>query len=128
MAFIGFSIEGAAPFTFGFAQLVINPGVGFFQAFAQAYRRGPADFTPDLGVIGIAATHALRSVQLVAAFQLYAGDVFQNGNHLVDGHQLVAAQIQRFTAFALQDAERAFHAIVDIHEAAGLFAVAPDID
>ena len=49
-------------------------------------------------------------------------------DQLVDGDQLAAAQVERLGVVALYDPLGAVDAVVDVREAAGLFAVAPDID
>src|SRR5262249_36633593 len=104
------------------------PGIGFLEPALQADRRRPVKLAPDFGVIRIAPAHALRRIELVAALELEAGDILHHSHHLVDGDKLVAAQIERLAAIALQDAQGAFRAIVDVDEASRLLAVAPDVD
>src|ERR1700730_11954041 len=60
--------------------------------------------------------------------QLYAGDFFHNIDQLIDGDELAAPEIERVDVIAVHDHLCTFHTIVDPHEAARLFAVAPDLD
>ena len=44
------------------------------------------------------------------------------------GHQFIGAQIERIPMTRCHDADQPFHAIVDVHERAGLLAISPDFD
>src|SRR5213078_630963 len=57
-----------------------------------------------------------------------AGDLFDHIHQAVDGHQLVGAEVQRLLDVAVKDAIDAIQAIVDVHKASRLMAVAPDLD
>ena len=72
----------------------------------------------------------LGSGQVVFAFQLDAGDLFDLGEQLVDGDQLARTQVDRRgnQVVAMRDRSMPFDAVVDVHETAGLGAVAPDGD
>ena len=60
--------------------------------------------------------------------QLDARDILDHVHQAVDRDEFVRAQVDRLLDLAVHDLENAFHAIVDVHEAAGLLAVAPDFD
>ena len=116
----------------GFAVFVLflDPRVGFRQALVQGCGRLPVENFLDEGVVGVAAGHALRRVQVVFAVHLHAGDLFDLGQQFVDGNQFAGAEVDRRgdQVVAVHDLVNALHAVVNIHEAAGLLAVAPDRD
>src|SRR6185295_10540862 len=80
-----------------------NPGVGLGHAVTQTDRRFPAQVFLDLGVVAVAAVHALGSAQVVGPLQLDAGDVLGDVDQLVDRHELTRAQIDRFQNVAVED-------------------------
>ena len=108
--------------------LISDPVVGDREAFLQGDAGRPAQFSLDQGVVAVATSHALWGTEVVLAVQLDAGEPLGQIDQLVDGHQFVAAEIQGFGDVRLCDTDRALDAVVDVHEAAGLFAVAPDLD
>ncbi len=67
-------------------------------------------------------------LEVVGAFELDAGDFLDDVDELVDGDQFVAADVDRFDDVAPEEVLGALEAIGDIHEGAGLVAVAPDFD
>src|SRR5688500_14796797 len=106
----------------------VDPAVRFFHPVAQRNRRRPTELALDQRVIAIAAADALRRIELVPALELDARDLLHDVDESIDRHQLVASQIERVGDVACHDRVRAKEAIVDVHEAARLFAVAPDLD
>ena len=56
------------------------------------------------------------------------GDLRHDVHELVDAHELTAAEVDRVLDAAVQDRLGAVDAVVDVHEAAGLLPVAPDLD
>src|SRR6202011_162746 len=71
---------------------------------------------------------ALGRIELVGALEPDAGDLLDDVDQAVDADQLVAADVQGVDDVALRQPDRAVVAVVDIHERAGLLAVAPDLD
>jgi len=107
---------------------VFDPGVGFGEAFAKLDRRCPVEFLLDEGVVAVAAVDALGSAEVVVALELDARDVFGYVDKLVDGDELVGAEVEGLVDLAFCDHLRALGAVVDVHEGACLFAVSPYLD
>jgi prepilin-type N-terminal cleavage/methylation domain-containing protein/prepilin-type processing-associated H-X9-DG protein len=82
----------------------------------------------DLRVVAVAAVDAFWRIELVVALEFDAGDVFDDVDELVDGNEFAGPDVQRFGDVARGQLLCAVEAIIDIHEGAGLFAVAPDFD
>ena len=78
--------------------------------------------------VAVAAVDALGGVEFVIALELDAGDLFRDVDELVDGDELVGAEVEWLVDVALGDHLRALGAVVDVHEGAGLFSIAPDLD
>src|SRR5207253_1525498 len=57
-----------------------------------------------------------------------AGNVFDDVDELIDRDELVAADVERLATVAGHQPVRALEAVVDVHEASRLLAVAPHID
>src|SRR5262245_13773136 len=108
--------------------LLVDPRVGFPHPRFECDRRRPAEALPNQCVVAVAATHTLRCVELVAAYQSHAGDRFDDVHQLVDGHELLAADVQRLGDIAPHQTQRPFQAIVDIGEASRLLPVSPNLD
>ena len=86
--------EGAhGLFAFALFDFVKDPSVGFFEAGAEGDRGGPAEEFFDHGVVGVPSADAFGGVELVVPFQFYAGDVFGDGDELVDADHFVAAEV-----------------------------------
>src|SRR5688572_29861233 len=109
-------------------ELIIDPGVRALHAVAQARAGLPVEVAADERVVAIAAVDAPGGVELVATLKPNAGDLFDHVDQAVDRHQLVGSEVDGLLDRAVQDAVDAMKAIVDIHEAAGLLAVAPDLN
>src|SRR5688572_11872539 len=109
--------------------LVLDPAVGDFKAVAQLRVRLPAEDLVDQRVVAVAAVDALGRVEVVAAFELDAADVLGDVDELVDRDAFGAAEVDRVVpGLALGDYVDALEAVGDVHERAGLLAVAPDLD
>src|SRR5438094_7383577 len=115
----------STPFRYAFGHLGVNPAIGLFHSCAQGDRWRPAEALLDERVVAVAAADALGRVQLVPALQAYAGDFLDDIDELVDGDQLVASEVQRLRHVARHDAPCTGEAVIDVHEAASLPAVAP---
>src|SRR4051812_41669898 len=110
------------------AQLVVDPGVGRLETGVQGDRRLPAVDLAEHRVVAVATAYALRSRQVVGLLDRDAGNFLDDRDHLVDGDQLGGAEVDRLDVRAGEDLLGATYAVVDVHEAAGLLAVAPDVD
>ena len=110
--------------------LLLDPGVGLRQAVAERRVRLPAQHRLDEGVVAVTAGDSTRGVELVLARQLHAADLLGQRDQVVDLDQFAGAQVnrRRDQLLAVHDHVDALDAVVDIHEAAGLRAVAPDLD
>src|SRR5215472_2893281 len=82
----------------------------------------------DQCVIAVAAIHALWRFEIVRAFKFDSGDALNDVHKAVDGHNLVAAEVKRFNDIAGENRLGSLQAIIDIHEAAGLMPIAPNLD
>src|SRR5215469_6266385 len=112
----------------GLPQLFFNPDVGDPQAFFQPDRRLPCQHAAEQGIVAVAAAHALRLVEVVLLAQLLACDLGNDVDELIDGYQFVGSEVQGFGVVAGHQPDQAFDAVVNEHEGAGLFTVAPDFD
>ena len=70
----------------------------------------------------------LGALEIVVPLQLHAGDVFHDIDELIDAHHFAAADVDRLHEVAVREHLGAVQAVIDIHEAAGLGACAPDLD
>src|SRR3954468_10514200 len=103
--------------------LLVDPAVGLFHAVPEADRRRPSELFLDERVLAAAPAHAFWRAQVVTPLQFHAGDLFDDVDQLVDRDELVAADVNRFADLARQQRTGAVEAVVDVHEAAGLFPV-----
>src|SRR5690606_7530995 len=108
--------------------LVVHPGVGGRKAVLEADRGRPAQTLANQRVVAVASPHPLRSVELVPALQLHAGDALDDLDELVDGDELIAADVERLADVAGREPERPLEAVVDVGEATRLLPVTPDLD
>src|SRR3982075_950646 len=108
--------------------LVVDPLVGLLHAVLETDGGRPTHQLLDQVVVAVAAAHALGRIELVGALEPDAGDLLDDVDQAVDADQLVAADVQGLDDVALGQPDRAVGAVVDIHERAGLLAVAPDLD
>src|SRR5262249_40202064 len=75
--------------------LIVNPPVGFLHAVTEPDRRRPAHLPLDLRVVAAASADAFRRTQVVAPLEFHAGDALDDVEQLIDGHELVAADVER---------------------------------
>ena len=108
--------------------LVVDPAIGFFHADAELGVGLPVHELFDEGVVAVAAVDALGGLEIVGAFELDAGDVFDDVDELVDGDQFVAAEVDGLDDVAPEEVLGSLEAIGDVHEGPGLMSVAPDFD
>src|SRR5207245_11394861 len=87
-----------------------------------------AEVVLDLCIVAVAAVHSLGGIELVLALQLDAGDVLNEIHQAVDRHQLAGAEVDRLLDPAVHDPIDATDAVIDVHEAARLVALAPDLN
>src|SRR5215211_7115503 len=112
----------------GARHLVVDPPVGFFEPVTQTNGRLPAEVTFDQRIVAVAPVDSFWGFQVVVSFELESGNVLDDVHQPIDRNYFAAAEIDRFDDLATQDGLTAVYAIIDIHEAPGLFAVAPDFD
>jgi len=110
--------------------LLFDPGIGLGQPVVEGRGGLPAEHVQDHRIVAVAPGHAARGVELVLALQLHSGELLGQIDELVDRDQFARAQIDRRgnQPLAVGDHLDAAHAVVHIHEAARLRAVAPDFD
>src|SRR5262249_56285271 len=82
----------------------------------------------DERVVAVGPADALGGVGAVLPLELHAGDALDDVDEVVDGDELIAADVDRIAHVAGRQPQRAVQAVVDVGEAAGLLAVAPDLD
>jgi len=110
------------------SHLLLNPLGGHLHPVPQRRRRLPAQLVQDHRVVRVAAVDALRLRQVVLPIQIHLDRFLDHVDQPVDRHQLVGAEINRLGDIGMHDLLRPFHAVVDVHERAGLRPVAPDHD
>src|SRR3954447_9120263 len=109
-------------------QLIVDPGVRLLETVTQRDRRLPAVDAVEHRVVGVATAYALGSGQVVILGHRDAGDVLEDADHLVDRDELGRAEVDRLDVVTGEDLLAAADAVVDVHEAAALLAVTPDVD
>ncbi len=114
--------------TSGFLQLGYDPAIGALQPDFKRDLGLPAQNVAQACVIAVATAYALGLARVVAFADALAGDGGDEVYQLVDGHQAVAAQIERMRVIGEHKTVDALHAIIDVEERAGLVAIAPDFD
>src|SRR5271168_2748485 len=108
--------------------LLIYPPISFFHSIRKLCRRGPMKDFADNVIIAVTATHSQRGVAFIDSLQTYTRDIFDNVDELVDADHFIAANVQRLDEVGLHQPLGALKAVVDIHEASGLLAIAPYFD
>src|SRR2546426_7625992 len=89
--------------------------------------RPPAEQPLDAAVVGIAAAHPKRTVD-VAFSQSLSRDREDHVDEAVDRDHLVRPDVYRTAHVRPHQAQRALEAFIDVEERARLPAVAPDLD
>src|SRR5262249_6390764 len=105
-----------------------DPRIRLLEPRAQRDARLPPQNLSEQVVVAVATSHALRLRQVVALLQLLARDLGDHVDELVDGDELVGAEIDRLAEAGLHESVQALDAVVDVAEASRLFAVSPDVD
>ncbi len=107
-----------------------DPHIGFRKAFVQGRVRFPCEDLLDERVVGVAAGHTLGCVEVIFPIHFHTRDCFDLRKQFVDRNQFARAEVDRRSdqVVAVCDHVNTFHAVVNIHEAACLRAVAPDRD
>src|ERR1043166_6138807 len=108
--------------------LVLDPTVGLVQSIAEPDAGGPTKIFLDKRVVAVATVHALGGLEIVMALELDPGDLLPDVHQLIDRNQFVAAEVDWFENLAPKDLLSAVQTVVDVHEAACLMTVAPDLD
>src|SRR5258708_21963787 len=108
--------------------LVVDPAVGFLKSGAERSVGFPVKQLLNSRVVGVASVYALWRAQVIFALQLDARNFFHDVHQLVHGHGFAGAKIDRIENPGVHDEIDSLHAIVNVHEAPGLFATAPDFD
>src|ERR1017187_9071627 len=111
-----------------FGHLSFDPAIGSFEAVAKPDGRFPAEAIDDQGVIAVAPVYAFWSISVIGALESNAGNLFHKINQAVDAHEFTGSEIDWLVDFAIHNRLRALYAVVDIHEAACLLPVSPDVD
>src|SRR5271166_1402059 len=106
--------------------LIVDPTVGFFHSVPQLRGRLPMKYAPNHTVIAISPVHSPGCRQIIGALKLYACDLLNDVDQLINRDQLVATQVYRVNKIAVEDHLGPFNAVVDVHEAACLVSVTPD--
>src|SRR4051794_13701084 len=102
--------------------LVEDPSVGLLQAVTQRGRWLPPVAALHDRVVAVAATNALRRVELVLALDGDPGDLLDDVDHLVDGDELAGTQVDGVEIRPRGDHADALQAVIDVHETTGLLA------
>ena len=84
----------------------------------------------DEGVIAVAASNTLRGIRSMVALQFDTSNIFDHADQIIDRDQFTGTQVDGCSdqVIAVHDHVDAFDAVVDVHETAGLVAVAPNVD
>src|SRR5215472_11096328 len=108
--------------------LFLYPIVSSFESIPKPDRRFPPQALTNLGIVAVASVHSFWRIELVAAFQLHAGNVFHDVDQLINGDEFARPKIQWLVDFAFREGDCASDAVVDVHKAACLVTVAPDLN
>src|SRR5439155_8515684 len=73
--------------------LVVDPSVRLLHTVAKLYRRCPTELLSNECVVAAAAAHSLGRRQVVPSRETDAGDFFDDVDQLVDGDELVTADV-----------------------------------
>src|SRR5680860_957706 len=112
----------------GDLKLLVDPAVGEGEAVLKHGCWLPSEHLSQQAVVGIAAAHTLRSVDVLEADVGLTGNFRDDPRKLIDAHHPVGSQVQRVGVAGLHQAVNALDAVIDIAERTGLLAVTPDLD
>src|SRR5262249_17864254 len=87
----------------------------------------PLQYLPQSRIIAVPATYSLRLGKIVHECNLLFRYPDHDLGELINRHQLICAEVERHPVVGTHDAMDALHAIVDIHERAGLLSISPDL-
>src|SRR5262245_47296364 len=110
------------------SHLLVDPVVRLSQSVFQTYAGRPAKPFANQAIVTATPANTLRRVERVAPRQREPGDALHDVYELVDGHHLIAADIQRLIDLTRHQAQCSFKTVIDEGEAARLSSVAPDVD
>src|SRR6266478_9564990 len=112
------------------AILLLNPFVGCPQAGVQWRVRLPLKNLLNERIVAVATSHPAGSAQFVLTIELYPRDFLHLRNKVVNGNKLAGTKVYRRgdKVVAVRDHVNALHAIINIHEAARLETIAPNLD
>ena len=82
----------------------------------------------DQCIVTIPSVDSLRCIKPVVSFKLHIRDRFNDVRQSVDRDELVRADVDWFNDVTLHQFQDTSNAIVDVHEAASLPSVAPNLD
>src|SRR5262249_46539948 len=107
---------------------LLDPSIGRDQPSAQRCRGLPAEHGSQPRIVAVAPTHALRTRGVVALHQPLVGNLRDDVDQTVDGHQFVGAEIEWRAVIRPHDAVNTFDAIINVHERSRLLPVTPNLD
>ena len=84
-------------------------------------------YTLNHAVITISPVHSPGCRQIIGALKLDARDLLNDVDQLINRDQLAATQINRVNELAVENHFCPFDAVVDVHEAACLISITPDL-
>ena len=120
------AVSSAGP---GSRTCCLDPGVGGAQAVLERDRRLPAHELLDQRVVAVAAADALRSGEVVAAARRRCPAISETmSTRLLMLTSSLLPMLIGSTMSLPVSLQGALDAVVDVHERAGLLAVAPDLD
>src|SRR6185436_20531289 len=97
--------------------LIVDPPKCLFHAVAKPDRRGPAERPLDFGVVTAAAPDTFGRAQVIPAFQLHSGNLFDDVDERIDRDELVTPDVEWVANRARHQGSGSVEAIVDVHEA-----------
>src|SRR5258706_8017648 len=109
-------------------RLLRDPVVGRNNSLAQCHLRLPLQHRAQPRIVTVATAHSLRLGEIVHERDLLLRYPDHDFGKLVNADQFIRAEVERLSMIRSHDAMNALDAVVDIHERAGLLAIAPYFD
>src|SRR5688572_19535236 len=106
---------GHLPLAQRFRDLRLDPGIRLRNSRLERHLRLPPQHLPEPVVVGVAAAHALRAVD-VALGDRDAGGPGNHVSEVVDADQTVLAEIEWFAMRRVHQPLQPLHAVVDVAE------------
>src|SRR5260370_33976404 len=100
-----------------------NPSVCWRTTLPQSYLRLPAQDRAQPRVIAVPSADPLRTRQIMALLYRLAGDLSHDVDQLIDGHQLVRAEVERQAEVGPHDAKDSLRGIRRLPTKDGLPAI-----